>query len=447
MPTDKQIRSALKETNAYSLLCIRPVLERIEHYGATAKVDTSDLNIEHIMPQHPNAWWKKNSGAKDEDEYSFYANLIGNLTLCAQYDNTRIGNEDFDYKKKVLSRTLHIRMNSGILNSPSWGIKEIRQRCETMANEIIAIYPYESAHERAKPKRQANPVILLNTPSVNARAMDRGTQGVEVLSGSSMRPYGQKEMRSMQGMYRSLMEKGVIYEDENGTVQFARSWRFTDRNRAAQFLMHRGGDNTDAWTYEDGSPLKETQAAKAGKEIREPKGDPTVVKQKNTGGKAVSSPQAAENSKSRKPHQEASVTQGHKSSHSHSASEKKTMSDPGSQQKKKKENPGRNDHAKKASSHRPPLKKTHPEQNKSVPKTTQPLPQASEKKMSEPRRHSGNGSSHSSRRPKTMAEKMGMKPQVDSKEIKKEEETVRKSGGASFLLQLLGRKKNQSSNS
>ena len=446
MPTDKQIRSTLKETNAYSLLCIRPVLERIEHHGATAKVDTSDLNIEHIMPQHPNAWWKKNSGAKDEDEYSFYANLIGNLTLCAQYDNTRIGNEDFDYKKKVLSRTLHIRMNSGILNSPSWGIKEIRQRCETMANEIIAIYPYESAHERAKPKRQANPVILLNTPSVNARAMDRGTQGVEVLSGSSMRPYGQKEMRSMQGIYRSLMEKGVIYEDENGTVQFARSWRFTDRNRAAQFLMHRGGDNTDAWTYEDGSPLKETQAAKAGKEIREPKGDPTVVKQKNTGGKAVSSPQAAENSKSRKPHQEASVTQGHKSSHSHSASEKKTMSDPGSQQKKK-ENPGRNDHAKKASSHRPPLKKTHPEQNKSVPKTTQPLPQASEKKMSEPRRHSGNGSSHSSRRPKTMAEKMGMKPQVDSKEIKKEEETVRKSGGASFLLQLLGRKKNHSSNS
>ena len=55
MPTDKQIRSASKETNAYSLLCIRPVLERIEHYGATAKVDTSDLNIEHIMPQHPNA--------------------------------------------------------------------------------------------------------------------------------------------------------------------------------------------------------------------------------------------------------------------------------------------------------------------------------------------------------------------------------------------------------
>lgn len=46
-----------------------------------------------------------------------------------------------------------------------------------------------------------------------------------------------------------------------------------------------------------------------------------------------------------------------------------------------------------------------------------------------------------------MAEKMGMKPQMDTKEIKKEEETVRKSGGASFLLQLFGRKKNQSSGS
>ena len=49
MPTDDQLRAQLKEINAYSLMCIRAVLERIEHFGSYAKVDTDDLNIEHIM--------------------------------------------------------------------------------------------------------------------------------------------------------------------------------------------------------------------------------------------------------------------------------------------------------------------------------------------------------------------------------------------------------------
>lgn len=444
MPTDRQIRSTLKETNAYSLLCIRPVLERIEHHGATAKVDTSDLNIEHIMPQHPNAWWRKNSGAKNEDEYSFYANLIGNLTLCAQYDNTRIGNEDFDYKKKVLSKTLHIRMNSEILNSKTWGVKEIRQRCETMADEIIAIYPYESAREQAKPKRQADPVILLNTPSVNARAMDRGSQGVEVLSGSSMRPYGQKEMRSMQGMYRSLMEKGVIYEDENGTVQFSRNWRFSDRNQAAQFLMHRGGDNTDAWTYEDGSPLKETKEEKniqssvkqknpATSETKvQPSRQTQTKKPKAAAGKQERSTSSMDTKKSSQPNRSGS---GNHSS-SHQNHRKPAAQNQGQKQKtqSKQNHPSSSDH---------PSKKTQPQNNAADRQSHS----SQQNHSTESRHYSGKGSLHGSRRPKTMAEKMGMKPQMDTKEIKKEEETVRKSGGASFLLQLFGRKKNQSSGS
>ncbi|MBR2066948.1 MAG: DUF262 domain-containing protein, partial [Solobacterium sp.] len=99
MPTDEQLRTQLKEVNAYSLMIVRPVLERIEHYESHAKVEMKDLNIEHILPQNPNVWWKKNCGIEDEDEYSFYANLIGNLTLCAEYDNSRMGNEDFSFKK------------------------------------------------------------------------------------------------------------------------------------------------------------------------------------------------------------------------------------------------------------------------------------------------------------------------------------------------------------
>ncbi len=257
MPTDRQIRTAMKETNAYALLCIRPVLERIEHHDATAQVDTAHLNIEHIMPQHPNDWWRKNSGAENEEEYTFYANLIGNLTLCAEYDNTRMGNENFSYKKKVLAKTMHIRMNVSILEQATWKVTDILKRCDRLADEIIAIYPYQSARHMSKQEVSRDDVIVLNTPSVNARAINRGAQGVEILSGSTMKPYGKNEMRAMQAMYRTMMERSVLYEDENAHVQFARNYRFRDLNTAAQFLMHRGGNNAEAWTHENGTPLKE----------------------------------------------------------------------------------------------------------------------------------------------------------------------------------------------
>ncbi len=251
MPTDGQLKTRLREVNAYSLMCIRPVLERIEHHGATAEVDTSDLNIEHIMPQNPNGWWKRNSGAKDDEEYTYYANLIGNLTLCAEYDNTRMGNQDFQFKKKILSKTMHIRMNTDLLNRETWTVNDILNRCDRLAREIIEIYPYEGGVDTGTDERDDD-IIILNTPTVNARALYVNPQCIEIMAGSTMRAYRTNEMKSMHSLYRDMTEKGVLYEDENGQVQFDKNFRFSDLNIAAQFLMHRGGDNTQAWTRENG---------------------------------------------------------------------------------------------------------------------------------------------------------------------------------------------------
>lgn len=258
MPTDSQLRTRLREINAYSLMCIRPVLERIEHHGATAEVDTSDLNIEHIMPQNPNNWWKRNSGAADDEDYTFYANLIGNLTLCAEYDNTRMGNQDFKFKKSVLSKTLHIRMNIELLNRETWNIQEILNRCDRMAKQIAEIYPYEGGKDIADDVKDDD-IIVLNTPNVNARAMYVNPQCIEVMAGSTMKAYRQNDMKSMRTLYRDMVERGVLFEDLNGQVSFDKNFRFSDLNTAAQFLMHRGGDNTGAWTREDGTAFLQKQ--------------------------------------------------------------------------------------------------------------------------------------------------------------------------------------------
>lgn len=282
MPTDDQLRTQMKELNAYSLMCIRPVLERIEMFGATATVDTSDLNIEHIMPQNPNKWWVKNSGTKDEDEYTFYANLIGNLTLCAVYDNSRMGNEDFNYKKQILKKTLHIRMNTEILKKRTWTKDDILKRCDELTEQIIRIYPYNGANAiREKTHLEVEEdrsTWSLNTPTVSARAIRLDDGKIEVMSGSVMKEYSPREMKKMRKLYLDLDERGYFHSLENGRSQFTQGCVFDDLNTAAQFLMHRGGENTAAWK-QDSAALKEEEiveeaavaAAEETNEIKETK--------------------------------------------------------------------------------------------------------------------------------------------------------------------------------
>ncbi len=256
MPTDEQIRIRLNESNAYALMCIRPLLDRLEQEGASAKVDTRNLNIEHIMPQSPNAYWLKNSKVANEDEYDFYANLIGNLTLCAQIDNVEMANHDFETKKKILSKTMHIRLNTELLKMKEWNKDTILKRCNALANQIIKIYPYPNVTKgKQKMQKSLNKenMIVLNAATVSARAIYHSDTDIEVLPGTTMKIYGTREMRTMKELFNELNDRGVLNIDDNQRVQFAQSWHFKNLNSAAQFLMHRGGENTAAWKNEDGT--------------------------------------------------------------------------------------------------------------------------------------------------------------------------------------------------
>lgn len=270
MPSDAQLRSSLLEINAYSLLCIRSVLERIEHDGARAAVDTSNLNIEHIMPQHPSKWWIQHADVKGEEEYTHYANLIGNLTLCAEYDNAMMGNEDFAFKKNILAKTMHIRLNNELLKKETWNVSDIVDRSNALADRIISIYPYMGGKETGLLSNNDD-VIVMNTPSVNARAIYHNAQSIEIMSGTSMKAYGPQEMKSMRETYRDMVDNRVIYDDDNGQMIFDKNFRFHDLNTAAQFLLHRGGDNTGAWLCENGTVFIETLEEKTKADTKETK--------------------------------------------------------------------------------------------------------------------------------------------------------------------------------
>lgn len=259
MPTDEQLRLRLKEIDAYSIMNLRAVLERIEHDGSNAKVDTSSLNIEHIMPQSPNAYWKKVSLAKNEDDYAFIVNLIGNLTLCNEEDNAQMGNEDFAYKKRILAKTGHIRINQDILKQKVWNKNSILHRCDTLTKQIIKLYPYAETEARLK-KTDAD-ILVLSSPTTNARAIFHNAGRIEVLPGTIMKAYGTREMKKMRDLYADFISRDIIHENADGRARFDRSADFENLNEAARFLMHRGGENTNAWMYEDGrrygEPVKE----------------------------------------------------------------------------------------------------------------------------------------------------------------------------------------------
>ena len=103
----------------------------------------------------------------------------------------------------------------------------------------------------------------------------------------------------MRTLYRDMSEKGILFEDENGIVQFDKNFRFSDLNTAAQFLLHRGGDNTQAWTRENGQVFLQK---KEPTEIPKNPRSSTPVKKDTTGQKRRPS---RASSKGRKPAEKA----------------------------------------------------------------------------------------------------------------------------------------------
>lgn len=136
MPDDSQTRTFLTTANAYALSNIRWILDKIELTGNPIGIDLSSLSIEHIMPQTINEYWASVSGL-DEDHYASVVNRIGNLTLAAASDNSKMGNNDFAYKKTVLASTKHLKLNADIYTKESWTVKDIEDRTQFCLTALL----------------------------------------------------------------------------------------------------------------------------------------------------------------------------------------------------------------------------------------------------------------------------------------------------------------------
>jgi len=150
-PRNIETINALKEKDVYN---IKPknrtyLLERLENYQNNEPViieGNSDITIEHIFPQNPDAKWKFELGS---DEYNFikenYLNTIGNLTLSG--NNGKLGNKPFIEKKEMnvegkeqgynFSR---LWLSRDLKEKSKWDREEIEKRAGIIADRFLKIW-------------------------------------------------------------------------------------------------------------------------------------------------------------------------------------------------------------------------------------------------------------------------------------------------------------------
>lgn len=255
MPTDEQLETTLMNSNAYILNCIRTVLDKIEHYNNPVHVKLTDLNIEHIMPQKPTKYWLENTDI-EEDEYEKYCNLIGNLTLAAVYDNGKMGNNDFAFKKSILASTSHLKINAAILEKQSWDKVDILNRTEEIITLLNTVYPYGETSEKVVVEDRYT-IYINDIVQASAILHENGT--VEVLAGSEVKAYvlvPKTCSQSFVRMYDEFLDSGIIeIQPEAGKVIFVKNKMFANSNSAAGFILQGGPNVWEHWTYKDGSKV------------------------------------------------------------------------------------------------------------------------------------------------------------------------------------------------
>ncbi len=150
-PRDTETINALKEKDVYN---IKPknrtyLLQRLENHQNNELViieGNSDITIEHIFPQNPDAKWKIELGT---DEYNLikenYLNTIGNLTLSG--NNGKLGNKPFLEKREmnvdgkeqgyIFSR---LWLNRDLKEKSKWDKEEIENRANQITQRFIKIW-------------------------------------------------------------------------------------------------------------------------------------------------------------------------------------------------------------------------------------------------------------------------------------------------------------------
>jgi uncharacterized protein with ParB-like and HNH nuclease domain len=140
-PTDENFVETLMEKEIYKLKTKNKdfLLEGLENYNSSYKVDLEDLTVEHILPQNATKW-KQNLGSNWQEIRNKYIHTLGNLTLTAQ--NSKLSNKDFQSKQDIDFHTSKLKLSYKLSEKENWNEQTILERSKKLALEAAKIWTY-----------------------------------------------------------------------------------------------------------------------------------------------------------------------------------------------------------------------------------------------------------------------------------------------------------------
>lgn len=267
MPDDAKLYDSIINANMYNLrLTVRMFFDKLELSENPAPVDLSILSIEHLMPQTPTPEWYAELGI-DEETYLRNLHRLGNLTLAAKPDNSKMQNKVWQYKNTILSSTAHLKINEALLKKEKWTIKDIDVRTKELIKQIQKLYPYFEISGDEVVKYP----IYLEASDIKATGKFYEDDGsVEIEEGSMLNTKFDNAAAypDIEDLRQELIADGIVGETEYG-LQFLKNYIFyphsvnsTALSSTASLLLHGSRNGWEYWFLESGKPIKSNKTLK-----------------------------------------------------------------------------------------------------------------------------------------------------------------------------------------
>ncbi len=250
MPDDNYLRANLPNSNAYGLKnYYNSIFQKIELHNNSAPIDfdKTKISIEHLMPQTPTQAWLDELNIT-EDKYESQLHRLGNLTLATQHDNSKMSNKPFEYKKQVLEKTSHLKINQDILNKDTWTIKDIDERTDKLIEQIIDLYTYP----KEDPVNIMSYHIYYQGELNDIEATIYTDLHVEIKSQSKV---SLENCQFSEQELQSLCDEGIIKILQD-TIEFLEDLEFTSLQNASYVLLNlEDGSIWEEWKDSKGDSL------------------------------------------------------------------------------------------------------------------------------------------------------------------------------------------------
>jgi len=142
-PDNQTFNNAFVEKDIKEKKVARYILKRINDSliegGELVAADSDKVNLEHVLPQNPDAEWEKYL-EKNKLDYKDLVNKIGNMTLLGSEYNRKAANKFFTKKKDEIYKKSKLPITKPLCSLNEWNDKTIRKRQKEFRDVALNIW-------------------------------------------------------------------------------------------------------------------------------------------------------------------------------------------------------------------------------------------------------------------------------------------------------------------